>query len=308
MNQNQNLNNDKLISIIIKLSNEIRKELNLKQNIRINIAHIKLENKDNKTYLVIYAKTRSDKSLLIGPGGWVIGKLREKLIKKEYLNLKDLIIIIKDCEESILIKRKKEKLQNYLKSINLKEGEKIGVLVQCNTDLDILNYLKDYYSIIAYSYNCGTFILPNKNINKIKEFINQYNNIEYKIIDIKLDKSILKYTGNKEIIPCNVICKKLTNILLKKCNEDSIKYIFINHYNNNKYVKEYNVYIINFLKLGIVKISQYNNFLNCPLLIQHYKKNKESKKNHIKNIVKNTYNGLVEPTKATEEIMKILNY
>ena len=97
---------EKLLAELIKKINKIRKDLNLK-NTNFEIVDIDIKtNKENESiFLIIYALTRSDKSTIIGPGGWVVGKLREDL--KHQFD-KNLIIRVENYIDKIILKEKKE--------------------------------------------------------------------------------------------------------------------------------------------------------------------------------------------------------
>ncbi|ABR55936.1 conserved hypothetical protein [Methanococcus aeolicus Nankai-3] len=300
---------DELINTILEKVYDIRKELNL-NHCDINIVNIELKDinsssgdndKNNKNcYLTIYAHTRSDKSSLIGPGGWVIGKLREEL--KELID-KNLIIIVEDYGDKIINNEKKEKALNYLLNIGLNKGDNIAVLVQCEYDISIIDYLKNYYTVYALSFEAGTFVLPYKNKNIIKDYLIS-NKIPHKFISCKLDKSILSLLSDE--FPCDLACNSLINYAVEECKNKNIKY-FINNHGKNKYDKKYNIRIINFLELHPFKKSSFKNYLSCPLMIQSCKKNKNTKIKLINKVVSDTYDGLMEPTGSSEKIMKILN-
>ena len=306
VSKSSEITKDKLIKTILKKVHKIRKELDLSQ-CYINIVDIELKasennnndkNNNNISYLTIYARTRSDKSSLIGPGGWVVGKLREEL--KEIID-KNLIIIVEDYGDKLINDEKKENASNYLSSMGLNDGANIAVLVQCEYDISVIDYLKKYYDVYALSFEAGTFVLPYKNKNIIENYLIS-NKIPHKFISCKLDKRIFL----SDEFPCDLACNSLINYALEECKNKNIKY-FINNHSRNIYNKKYNIHIINFLELHPFKKSSFKNYLSCPLMIQSCKKNKNTKMKLINKIVSDTYDGLMEPTGSSEKIMKILN-
>ena len=302
VSKSSEITKDKLIKTILKKVHNIRKELDLSQ-CYINIVDIDIElkamgNNNNISYLTIYARTRSDKSSLIGPGGWVVGKLREEL--KEIID-KNLIIIVEDYGDKLINDEKKENASNYLSSMGLNDGANIAVLVQCEYDISVIDYLKNYYGVYALSFEAGTFVLPYKNKNIIENYLIS-NKIPHKFISGKLDKRIFL----SDEFPCDLACNSLINYALEECKNKNIKY-FINNHSRNIYNKKYYIHIINFLELHPFKKSSFKNYLSCPLMIQSCKKNKNTKMKLINKIVSDTYDGLMEPTGSSEKIMKILN-
>ncbi|AEH06094.1 hypothetical protein [Methanothermococcus okinawensis] len=308
---------EKLLEEIIKKIKKIRKSLNLKDT-NFEIVDIELMDnndtniKENENiFLIIYALTRSDKSTIIGPGGWVVGKLREDL-KNQFD--KNLIIRVENYIDNIILKEKKEKAFLFLNKIGLKKGQKIMVLVQCSYDLSILDFLKKYFDVYAISLDIGSVVLPPKNKNIIEDYLIN-NKIPYNFIKpVELDKkNILKALNS---YPCDIICGNMGKYLIKECVNKNIKYIVNNHISED-YRRDDNtkIYILNFLKIYPLKRGSLRSpYLNCPLMIQTCKKNKNNNKNNvkikiklIKEIVSNVYDGLIEPTEGSEKIMKIIN-
>ncbi|HIC98754.1 MAG TPA: hypothetical protein EYP08_03690, partial [Pyrodictiaceae archaeon] len=138
MMKNINIEKDLLIKEISEKIREIRRELDLKDvNLEILDVEVIYEGKD--TLLNIYVLTRSDKSTVIGPGGWVVGRLREYL-KDRFPG--DLKILVDTYIDRLILKKKEERALSTLKSISLKKGERILVLVQCSYDLGVLDFLR----------------------------------------------------------------------------------------------------------------------------------------------------------------------
>ncbi|WP_421077889.1 hypothetical protein Mjas_00720 [Methanothermococcus sp. Ax23] len=296
---------EKLLAEIIKKINKIRKDLNLK-NTNFEIVDIDIKtNKENESiFLIIYALTRSDKSTIIGPGGWVVGKLREDL--KHQFD-KNLIIRVENYIDKIILKEKKEEAILFLNKIGLKKGQKIMVLVQCDYDLSILDFLKRYFNVYAVSLDIGTVVLPPNNKKIIEDYFIS-NNIPYNFIKpVELSRKDILDALND--YPCDIICGNMNKYLIKECVDKNIKYIINNHISENyKKDESTGTHILNFLNLFPLKRNSLRNpYLNCPLMIQSCKKNNNIKIKLINKIVSNTYDGLIEPTEGSEKIMKIIN-
>ncbi|WP_292461211.1 hypothetical protein, partial [Methanothermococcus sp.] len=300
---------EKLLKEIIKKIKEIRKNLNLK-NTNFEIVDIELidknTNKENESiFLIIYALTRSDKSTIIGPGGWVVGKLREDL--KHQID-KNLIIRVENYIDRVILNEKKEKAILFLNRIGLKKGQKIMVLVQCSYDLSILDFLKKYFNVYAVSLDIGTAVLPLKSKKIIEDYFIS-NNIPYNFIKpVKLSRKDILDALNG--YPCDIICGNMNKYLIKECVDKNIKYIINNHISESyKRDESTGIYILNFLNIFPLKRNSLRNrYLNCPLMIQSCKKNSNIKIKLINRIVSNVYDGLIEPTEGSEKIMKIINY
>jgi predicted PP-loop superfamily ATPase len=322
-----NIKKEELLSILYKKVKNIRDDLNL-TNVDFEIVDLELEINNNgnicdcsdNIYLIIYTPTRSDKSTIIGPGGWVVGKLREEL--KELFN-GNLIIRVEDYSDKIIMDEKKENAMKILKDIGLNKWEKIAVLVQCMNDLSILDFLKKYFLVYAISLDVGTIIMPSKNKQTIKNYM-RANNIPHKFI---------KSTGmkNEEILkiintgknPCELFCNNMDKHMIQFCFNNDIKYVINNHIENKIKIvehsmddiknsmednEEYPIYVLNFSKIYPLKSNDLRNkYLNCPLLIQSIKRNKDIGIKLIEEIVACVYEGYSEPTECSENIVKIYN-
>ena len=69
---------DEFLSEIYKSVKKIRDEIGLKTT-DFSIIDFEFTKNENNLTLKLYTPIRTDKSAIIGPGGWVIGKLREEL-------------------------------------------------------------------------------------------------------------------------------------------------------------------------------------------------------------------------------------
>jgi len=320
------MDKEHLMDEIYKKVKSIRKELNLKET-EFEIVDLEIKSLgpqddaekigNEKTFLIIYTLTRSDKSTLIGPGGWAIGKLSKSL--RDLFN-KDLIIRVESYVDKVILDEKTKHAIKFLEEKNLKiNDEKVLVLVQCKYDLPVLAYLKEFFQPFGITYDLGTVILPPKNKKAIEDVL-KILNIPHKFIEpFKLGKDdILSAIEN---YPCYKVCNSLEKYVISEAKDMGIKCIINNHMDED-YVFKDGIHIVNFLKLYPLKrnslikklesILEFSNsraqqiYLDCPLMIQSYKKNKNTKIKLIEDIVSDVYNGLIEPTEGSEEIMKIV--
>ncbi|MBW9222001.1 hypothetical protein KKP97_03025 [Methanothermococcus sp. SCGC AD-155-C09] len=305
----ENWDKNTLLEEISNKVKEIRNNLNLKPinfeivDIEISYGNESYKNNNKTLFLKIYTLTRSDKSAIIGPGGWVVGKLRESLKNKFK---KNLIIIVEDYVDKLILEEKRENAISILKGIGLKKGQEVLYLLQCSYDLSVLDILKDYFKVFALSLDIGSVILPPKNKELIETYVYE-NDVPHKFISpVKLNKKdiLIGLAG----YPCDVICNKMDKYILKEGINRNINYIINNHIPEKiKKDESTNIYFVNFLKLfPLKKNSLRREYLNCPLMIQSYKRNKNVKIKLIKEIVSETYNGLMEPTEGSEKIMDIV--
>uniref|UniRef100_D7DSI1 Uncharacterized protein n=1 Tax=Methanococcus voltae (strain ATCC BAA-1334 / A3) TaxID=456320 RepID=D7DSI1_METV3 len=70
---------------IFKIREEIGLEMLNFSILDYEFKKVGTNNNDEKIILYLYTSTRTDKSGIIGPGGWVIGKLREKIVNDNKL-------------------------------------------------------------------------------------------------------------------------------------------------------------------------------------------------------------------------------
>lgn len=298
---------EEFLSEIYRIVTKIRLELELNASeITISDFEFKIDSENNENLiLMIYTPTRTDKSLLIGPGGWVIGKLREKLNG----SFKENLII--RVESYIDRKKELEKIENsklYLREKGLEISSKKDALVviQCEYDLSSINFIKEYFNPIFITFDLGTAILPHKNRNRI-ERVFEDKNLKYEILNpYKLNGEQITDAISKN--PCETICNNLISEMINYAKNKNIEVVIFNHLNAD-YEFRNGIHMINFLKMIPVKLNSLihkGRSLDCPLLIQSCKRNKITKTFKIKQIVSGVYSGLVEPTEGAEEIIKYL--
>ncbi|MBQ6099190.1 MAG: ATPase [Methanobrevibacter sp.] len=222
--------------------NAIRDEIG-HEKVNISIENIYFE----KNELWIITEDRPDKSAIIGKGGWVVGKLKEKLnldsihvesygdfLNKEYKlrlskktvsNLNLDFVGIKNLEK--IIENKLDNIysfnfDNYFSENEFEESENTEAVVALSGGVDssfsLILAKKLGFNPIAVTIDPGTIILPNqfkKNIRLITESLDV--NHEY----IKTDYSDIvseSFTGN--VHPCGR-CSKNTSQLVKQYAKDN---------------------------------------------------------------------------------------
>ena len=223
---------------LIKQIQIIRKEIGHK-NSEINIKNI-IYDSNNKNLLII-TYDRPDKSVIIGKGGWVVGKLKEKL-QLENIHVEsytDLMIkkyrmelSLKKLEEIIEIPKYSEKnylnnlhnlLENKIKKLSLFDFKeylnqnndnttKIESVVALSGGLDssfsliLAKFLG--FNPIAITVNPGNIILPpffKKNI----ELLSKKLDIPQKYLEVN-SKEIIENSLNGKYHPCGR-CSKFIN-------------------------------------------------------------------------------------------------
>ncbi|AWX32397.1 ATPase [Methanosphaera sp. BMS] len=215
----------------------------------------------NNDELTIITPDRPEKSIIIGKGGWVVGKLREKLginqihivaytdlILKEYqvgLSVKHVESLIKDKkipeEYSIvfngihdLLKQKHEAI--YDKSV-------IEMFIDENIDRKKIDGTKCYVALsggadssfstifakaLGFDVKCisvfaGTIILPSKFQRNINNLCNKLN-LEHEYLETDMDEVIQEaLKGN--IHPCGQCSSHTSSVIKQKLEDDDIKIV-----------------------------------------------------------------------------------
>ena len=210
----------------------------------VNIFIEEIYFKNNEMWII--TEDRPDKSAIIGKGGWVVGKLREKLgldsihvesygdfLNKEYklklskktLNNLDLNLIgLENLEMTI-----ENKLENiysfnfdsYFKKNKFEESDNVEAVVALSGGVDssfsLILAKKLGFNPVAVTVNPGSIILPNqfkKNIRLLVESLNvnhEYINADYS------DVIAESFAGS--VHPCGR-CSKNTGKLVKQYAKD----------------------------------------------------------------------------------------
>ncbi|WP_407424799.1 7-cyano-7-deazaguanine synthase [Methanobrevibacter sp.] len=206
--------------------NKIREEIG---HDKVNIFIEELYFDENTNELWIITEDRPDKSSIIGKGGWVVGKLREKLdlesihvesygdfLNKEYKlklskktvhNLNSDLIGLENLEKTI-----DSKLDNiysfsfdtYLKENEFEESENIEAVVALSGGVDssfsLILAKKLGFNPIAVTVDPGTIILPKQFKENIK-LITESLNISHEYIEADYSQVINEsFTG--KLHPC----------------------------------------------------------------------------------------------------------
>lgn len=309
----------KILNEINKIRNEIGHEIT-----RINIHSIEY----NENELWIIAEDRNDKSAIIGKGGWVVGKLREKLkINKIHVySYEDYLI--KEYKLKLSLKKTNE-YKNKLKGI-----ENLNKLIE-NKIKHIYNFnLKKYFkenkfdeinekSIVAYSggvdssfsliiakqlglnpiaisIDPGSIILPNQFKKNIENLCKKLD-IEQKYIEID-SSEIINDSLNGKYHPCGRCSKLIEENIYKYAEKNNINIIIYGDMlssGNQCIIKKNNIYRLNLpasLACQKEEMKEYTNDYNlikfkgfgCPLLYEVHRKYPHLKKFSIQRILRET--------------------
>jgi hypothetical protein len=227
---------------ILEEVNSIREEIG---HDKVNIFIEEIYFKDNELWII--TEDRPDKSAIIGKGGWVVGKLREKLglssihvesygdfLNKEYkLRLSKKTVHNTDLDLTGLNNLEKtigNKLENiysfsfetYLKENDFKESEDTEAVVALSGGVDssfsLILAKKLGFNPVAVTVDPGTIILPNQFKKNIRLLVNELN-IKHEYIAADYSDTIQEsLTGS--VHPCGR-CSKNTGELVKKYAKDN---------------------------------------------------------------------------------------
>ena len=217
--------------------NKIREDIGHEKT-DIFIEDIYYENKE----LWIITEDRPDKSAIIGKGGWVVGKLREKLelesihvesygdflnknyklklSKKTVSNLNSSLVGLKNLE--VVIDDKLENIysfnfENYFNENEFDESENIEAVVALSGGVDssfsLILAKKLGFNPIAVTVDPGTIILPKQFKQNIQSLTDELN-IPHEYIETDYSEIIHEsFTG--KLHPCGR-CSKNTGELVKE--------------------------------------------------------------------------------------------
>lgn len=237
---------------LIKEIKEIRKEIG-HEEVDVEIKEIHYHNDE----LTIITPDRPEKSIIIGKGGWVVGKLREKLqiksihiiaytdlILKEYqieLSIKHVKTLIdknqippeyKKVINNIyqLLKLKKDQIYNknliedYIKeNINNEPlmDAKCFIALSGGVDSSFSTILAKAlgFNIKTVTVNPGTIILPNKFKRNIKNLTEKLN-LEHEYLETDMNE-IIKEALDGKIHPCGKCSKHIEERLTQEVKNSS---------------------------------------------------------------------------------------
>ena len=224
--------------------NQIRDEIG-HDNVNIFIEELYYSEKTKELWII--TEDRPDKSAIIGKGGWVVGKLREKLglesihvesygdfLNKEYklkLSKKTIhnidldLVGLKNLEYTIDNKLKNIysfNFDTYFKEHTFEESDKTEAVIALSGGVDssfsLILAKKLGFNPKAITVDPGTIILPNqfkKNIKLVTETLDvEHEYIKTNYSDVIADS----FTGN--VHPCGR-CSKNTGQLAKQYAKDN---------------------------------------------------------------------------------------
>ena len=276
------------------LLNEINKIRDEIGHDNVNIFIEKIYFNENTNELWIITEDRPDKSAIIGKGGWVVGKLREKL---------GLESIHVESYGDFLNKEYKLKLSK--KTVNNLDLDLVGLE---NLEKTIENKLEN-----IYSFNFDTYF----NENQFEES----ENVEAVValsggVDSSFSLILAKKLGFNPIAitvdPGTIILPKQFKNNIKLLTESlNIKHEYINADYSN--LQEDSLYRLNLpasLSVGkqeiksLIKNYDLKTFkgFGCPLLYEVHKKFPYLKKFSIQRILRETRSGALEPGEALDLI------
>ena len=227
---------------ILEEVNQIREEIG---HDKVNIFIENIYVKDNEMWII--TEDRPDKSAIIGKGGWVVGKLREKLglesihvesygdfLNKDYkLKLSKKTVANLDLNSTGLKNLEKTidyKLENiysfdfdsYFSENEFDESDNVEAVVALSGGVDssfsLILAKKLGFNPVAVTVDPGTIILPNqfkKNISLVTQALGVCH--EY----IKADYSqVIQESFTGDVHPCGR-CSKNTSELVKRYAKDN---------------------------------------------------------------------------------------
>ena len=229
------------------LLNEINKIRDEIGHDNVNIFIEKIYFNENTNELWIITEDRPDKSAIIGKGGWVVGKLREKLglesihvesygdfLNKEYklklskktVNNLDLDLVgLENLEKTI-----ENKLENiysfnfdtYFNENQFEESENVEAVVALSGGVDssfsLILAKKLGFNPIAITVDPGTIILPKQFKNNIK-LLTESLNIKHEYINADYSQ-VIKESFTGKLHPCGR-CSKNTGDIAKRYAKDN---------------------------------------------------------------------------------------
>ncbi|MGB9937944.1 MAG: 7-cyano-7-deazaguanine synthase [Methanobacterium sp.] len=240
---------EEIIEHIIK----IRKEIG-HQEIKPSIEDIIFDEEDES--MLIIASDRPEKSIIIGKGGWVVGKLKEELninsihveaypdiLLREYkakLTLNKLEDILNsenlNCKKPLenlkeLLKERIRKIYNFENNLNkfkdIEESpENLAVValsggVDSSFSLIVAKTLG--FNPIAVTVNPGSIILPKYFQKNVEELSNKLN-VEHRYIEVNME-NIVKESLEGRFHPCGRCSKVIKGSVLDYTKELGAKYL-----------------------------------------------------------------------------------
>ena len=236
---------------IIQEVRRIRKEIG-HEDVKPGIMEIKFD-ENNKTLLII-TSDRPEKSIVIGKGGWVVGRLKEELnlnsihvesypdiLLKEYklkltLNKLKKILNIPEFKDSgplhNLYKFLKLRLQNIhnfdiILKEDFEESESCQAVVALSGGVDssfsliIAKILG--FNPVAVTVNPGSIILPKYFQNNV-ENLSKKLNVKHEYINVNIDE-IIRDSLEGKFHPCGRCSKVIKNAVSEYAKENKIPFL-----------------------------------------------------------------------------------
>ena len=229
---------------ILNEVNQIRDEIG---HDKVNIFIEEIYFNENTNELWIITEDRPDKSAIIGKGGWVVGKLREKLalesihvesygdfLNKEYklklskktiLNLDLNLTGLKNLEKTIEYKLKNIysfDFETYFDENKFNESANTEAVVALSGGVDssfsLILAKKLGFNPKAITVDPGTIILPKQFKNNIK-IVTESLNIDHEYISADY-ADVIKESFTGKLHPCGR-CSKNTGELAKQYAKDN---------------------------------------------------------------------------------------
>lgn len=229
---------------ILNEVNQIRDEIG---HDKVNIFIEEIYFNENTNELWIITEDRPDKSAIIGKGGWVVGKLREKLalesihvesygdfLNKEYklklskktiLNLDLDLTGLKNLEKTIEYKLKNIysfDFETYFNENKFNESANTEAVVALSGGVDssfsLILAKKLGFNPKAITVDPGTIILPKQFKNNIK-IVTESLNIDHEYISADY-ADVIKESFTGKLHPCGR-CSKNTGELAKQYAKDN---------------------------------------------------------------------------------------
>lgn len=229
---------------ILNEVNQIRDEIG---HDKVNIFIEEIYFNENTNELWIITEDRPDKSAIIGKGGWVVGKLREKLalesihvesygdfLNKEYklklskktiLNLDLNLTGLKNLEKTIEYKLKNIysfDFETYFNENKFNESANTEAVVALSGGVDssfsLILAKKLGFNPKAITVDPGTIILPKQFKNNIK-IVTESLNIDHEYISADY-ADVIKESFTGKLHPCGR-CSKNTGELAKQYAKDN---------------------------------------------------------------------------------------
>lgn len=229
---------------ILNEVNDIRSEIG-HDEVNIYIEKIYFNEYTNELWII--TEDRPDKSAIIGKGGWVVGKLKEKLnlesihvesygdfLQKEYklklskrtienidldlVGIKNLSKVIDDKLDNIY----SFNFENYLKNNEFCESKNTEAIVALSGGVDssfsliLAKHLG--FNPIAITVDPGTIILPNQYKSNIKLICDSLN-IKHEYLSADYSE-VIKESLNGKLHPCGR-CSKNTSKIAKDYATDN---------------------------------------------------------------------------------------